>query len=111
MVVNAEIETRYGRIRGSESGGVRSFRGVPYAAALIGSRRFLPPEPPVPWAVLVGPEGGLAAEELALLQALPAARLAHLGPRLLRADTAALAALALWQAWLGDWSTAAARTM
>lgn len=47
--MNAEVETRYGRIRGRESGGVRSFRGVPYAASLIGSRRFLPPEPPEPW--------------------------------------------------------------
>ncbi len=47
--MNAEVETRYGRIRGSESGGVTSFRGVPYAASLIGPRRFLPPEPPEPW--------------------------------------------------------------
>ncbi len=47
--MNAEVETRYGRIRGSESGGILSFRGVPYAAALSGTRRFLPPERPDPW--------------------------------------------------------------
>jgi 16S rRNA (uracil1498-N3)-methyltransferase len=55
------------------------------------------------WAILVGPEGGFAAEEQALLRALPAARAVSLGPRVLRADTAAIAALALWQALLGDW--------
>ena len=47
--MNAAVETRYGQIRGSESAGVYSFRGVPYAAPLIGARRFLPPEPPEPW--------------------------------------------------------------
>jgi para-nitrobenzyl esterase len=49
MAVNAEVETRYGRIRGSGSGGVLSFRGVPYAAAPIGPRRFRPPAPPEAW--------------------------------------------------------------
>jgi 16S rRNA (uracil1498-N3)-methyltransferase len=82
--------------------------GAPPAAQVLAAARG---EPPAPWAVLVGPEGGLAADEISLLQALPKARMAHLGPRLLRADTAALAALAVWQAWLGDWSSAAARTM
>ncbi len=58
---------------------------------------------PGPWAVLIGPEGGFAPEERARLRALPQARPAALGPRVLRADTAAVAALALWQATLGDW--------
>lgn len=82
--------------------------GAPPLAEVLAAARQ---ESPASWAVLVGPEGGLCRDELALLQALPSARLAHLGPRLLRADTAALAALALWQAALGDWSTAAPRTM
>jgi 16S rRNA (uracil1498-N3)-methyltransferase len=56
-----------------------------------------------PLAVLVGPEGGFADEERAALLAEPnTARLA-LGPRILRADTAAVAALALVGAVLGDW--------
>jgi 16S rRNA (uracil1498-N3)-methyltransferase len=56
-----------------------------------------------PLAVLIGPEGGFAAEERqALLRRPDVVRLA-LGPRILRADTAAVAALALLQASLGDW--------
>ncbi|MGF1501231.1 MAG: 16S rRNA (uracil(1498)-N(3))-methyltransferase [Paracoccaceae bacterium] len=58
---------------------------------------------PGPWAVLIGPEGGFAPEEAARLRALPFAVAASLGPRILRADTAAVAALALWQARNGDW--------
>ena len=58
---------------------------------------------PVAAAVLVGPEGGFSAPERAmLLGRTPVVRLA-LGPRILRADTAAVAALALVQAALGDW--------
>lgn len=57
----------------------------------------------IPLAVLVGPEGGFADDERAALLELPnIARLA-LGPRILRADTAAVAALALVQAVVGDW--------
>ena len=56
-----------------------------------------------PWAVLIGPEGGFDAEERNRLAALPMARPVSLGPRILRAETAAVAALALWQAALGDW--------
>ena len=67
--------------------------------------------PAGPIVLLIGPEGGLARDELARLQTMPGTRMANLGPRLLRADTAALAAMAVWQAWLGDWSTAATRTM
>jgi 16S rRNA (uracil1498-N3)-methyltransferase len=54
-------------------------------------------------AVLVGPEGGFAAEERAALLKLPNAVRLALGPRTLRADTAAVAALALVGAVLGDW--------
>ncbi len=61
-----------------------------------------------PWAVFVGPEGGFAPEELDLLHQLPNVMSVGLGARLLRADTAAVAALACWQAVLGDWPSAAA---
>jgi 16S rRNA (uracil1498-N3)-methyltransferase len=56
-----------------------------------------------PGAVLVGPEGGFSEAERARLRALPYARPVRLGPRILRADTAAVAALTLWQATCGDW--------
>ena len=54
-------------------------------------------------AVLVGPEGGFAPEEREALLRLPRVVRLALGPRILRADTAAVAALALVQAVLGDW--------
>ena len=58
---------------------------------------------PMMLAVLIGPEGGFAADERAALLELPNAVRLALGPRLLRADTAAVAALALVGAVLGDW--------
>jgi 16S rRNA (uracil1498-N3)-methyltransferase len=72
-------------------------------AALAAARRASAGPSPAPLAVLVGPEGGFTAEErAALLKAPNVVRLA-LGPRILRADTAAVAALALVGAVLGDW--------
>jgi 16S rRNA (uracil1498-N3)-methyltransferase len=65
-------------------------------AALAGPRS--------PLAVLVGPEGGFAEDERTSLLKLPNVVRLSLGPRILRADTAAVAALALVQAQLGDWS-------
>jgi len=56
-----------------------------------------------PWAILIGPEGGFSAKERAIIRALDLAIPASLGPRILRADTAAISALTLWQAVLGDW--------
>jgi 16S rRNA (uracil1498-N3)-methyltransferase len=56
-----------------------------------------------PLAVLVGPEGGLAEEERTALLKLPNVVRLSLGPRILRGDTAAVAALALVQAVIGDW--------
>jgi len=53
--------------------------------------------------ILIGPEGGFADEERALLLRQPNITRLSLGPRILRADTAAVAALALVQAGLGDW--------
>ncbi len=55
------------------------------------------------WAILIGPEGGFSPEEGARLRALPFTTAVSLGPRILRADTAAIAALTLWQAAVGDW--------
>jgi len=56
-----------------------------------------------PCAVLTGPEGGFEQTELDALGKLPFVTSVGLGPRILRADTAALAALACWQSALGDW--------
>jgi 16S rRNA (uracil1498-N3)-methyltransferase len=56
-----------------------------------------------PWAILIGPEGGFSAKEREMLRALPYATACSLGPRILRADTAAISALTVWQAALGDW--------
>ena len=55
------------------------------------------------WALLIGPEGGFDEDERARLIQHPGALRLSLGPRVLRADTAAAAALSLWQATLGDW--------
>ncbi|MFT3989363.1 16S rRNA (uracil(1498)-N(3))-methyltransferase [Aestuariivirga sp.] len=57
-----------------------------------------------PAAVLIGPEGGFTAEEKQALTRLPFVTAISLGPRIMRADTAAVAALALVQAVLGDWT-------
>jgi 16S rRNA (uracil1498-N3)-methyltransferase len=58
---------------------------------------------PGPAAILIGPEGGFTPEERAAIRALPAATAITLGPRILRADTAAAAAISLWMAAIGDW--------
>jgi 16S rRNA (uracil1498-N3)-methyltransferase len=71
------------------------------SSALPGLRRT---DPPQPWAILIGPEGGFSPAERARLHALPFAHPVSLGPRILRADTAAVAALTLWQSTLGDWA-------
>ncbi len=55
------------------------------------------------WAILIGPEGGFSDAERRRLSDMPLAHPVSLGPRILRADTAAVAALTLWQARLGDW--------
>ena len=71
-------------------------------AALAQARRGVQREP-LALAVLIGPEGGFAAEERDALLGVPNAVRLSLGPRVLRADTAAVAALALVGAVLGDW--------
>lgn len=59
--------------------------------------------PPGPLAVLIGPEGGFSPDERAMIRARPETVALSLGPRIMRADTAAVAALALVNAALGDW--------
>lgn len=56
-----------------------------------------------PAAILIGPEGGFSPQERKRLRELPFVRPVGLGPRILRAETAAVAALSLWQALRGDW--------
>jgi 16S rRNA (uracil1498-N3)-methyltransferase len=68
----------------------------PFAEALAQAPRDAPS------GLLVGPEGGFSPDELDLLRELAFVTPVGLGPRLLRADTAAIAALALWQALAGD---------
>jgi 16S rRNA (uracil1498-N3)-methyltransferase len=68
----------------------------PFAEALSGLRRA------APTGLLVGPEGGFSRDELDLMRELAFVTPVGLGPRLLRADTAAIAALSLWQALAGD---------
>jgi 16S rRNA (uracil1498-N3)-methyltransferase len=52
---------------------------------------------------MTGPEGGFTTSELDALGNLPFVTAVSLGPRILRAETAAIAALACWQSVLGDW--------
>ncbi len=60
---------------------------------------------PGPAAILIGPEGGFTDAERAAIRAVAQAFPVSLGPRILRADTAALAAVSLWMAHAGDWAT------
>ena len=57
-----------------------------------------------PAAILIGPEGGFDEAERAAIRAHPAAKPITLGPRILRGETAAISALAVWMAEAGDWS-------
>jgi 16S rRNA (uracil1498-N3)-methyltransferase len=74
-----------------------------YFADEAGGEPFAPA--PGPAAILIGPEGGFTDEERAAIRALAQACPVSLGPRILRADTAALAAVALWMGAVGDWSS------
>ena len=69
--------------------------GEPAAAAFAAD--------PGPAALLIGPEGGFDEAERQAVRALPQARAIGLGPRILRGETAAIAAVAIWMAACGDW--------
>ncbi|PCJ76248.1 MAG: 16S rRNA (uracil(1498)-N(3))-methyltransferase [Rhodobacteraceae bacterium] len=55
------------------------------------------------WAIVIGPEGGFSPAEAERLRGMKQVTCVTLGPRILRADTAAVAALTAWQSALGDW--------
>jgi len=69
-----------------------------YFADETGGARLVDAFAPGPAALLIGPEGGFTPDEAAIVKSMPAVRAISLGPRILRADTAALAAVAVWQA-------------
>lgn len=71
--------------------------------SLVGARETLGNAKPGPWAILIGPVGGFSADERKKIRSMPSTTTVSLGPRILRADTAAVAALTLWQSALGDW--------
>lgn len=71
------------------------------APTLARALRALPPG--APSGILIGPEGGFAPDEQRMIAAHPQCLAVTLGPRILRADTAAIAAMTLWQAHCGDW--------
>lgn len=73
------------------------------AAPSVSPLEILSAQGPRPLALLIGPEGGFEPEERAALLAKPFVIPISLGPRVMRADTAAVAALALVNATLGDW--------
>jgi 16S rRNA (uracil1498-N3)-methyltransferase len=88
-------------LRGHESGRTLFFAdeagGEPAAAAFAAHAG--------PAALLIGPEGGFDDGERSAIRALPAARPISLGPRILRGETAAIGATAVWMAVVGDWQS------
>ena len=76
-----------------------------YFADENGGEPFAPTQGPA--AILIGPEGGFDDDERAAIRALPRAIPISLGPRILRAETAAIAAISMWMAQAGDWHNAA----
>lgn len=71
--------------------------------AEVGSAKRLAAATGDKWAILIGPEGGFSPQERDRLHKHPQTHVVALGPRILRADTAAVAAMTLWQQALGDW--------
>ncbi|MDB5372590.1 MAG: rRNA ((1498)-N(3))-methyltransferase [Belnapia sp.] len=88
--------------------------GAPPLAQVVARLRgtgALPPSPATTWAWLVGPEGGFERAELDALRRHPFVSTVGLGPRILRAETAAIAGLAVLQALAGDWTADPVRSI
>jgi 16S rRNA (uracil1498-N3)-methyltransferase len=81
--------------------------GPPIVPTLHAARAEMPSGATAPWGILCGPEGGFDPSELDAIGKLAFVTRVGLGPRILRAETAALAALTCWQAVLGDWAQSA----
>ena len=71
--------------------------------SLASSKQTLGAATQGPWGILIGPEGGFSEKERSEIAAMPQSVGISLGPRILRADTACVAALTIWQSQLGDW--------
>lgn len=78
-----------------------SLEGKPALSVLSDARAGM--QKPEPWAIFIGPEGGFDDAERSRLNTMQNAHSVTLGPRILRADTAAMAALSIWQTVFGDW--------
>jgi len=78
-------------------------RSLIWADEALADTASAAPLPAAPAAILIGPEGGFSEAERARLRGMAQVRPIALGPRILRADTAAVAALTLWQNAQGDW--------
>ncbi|MEP5761950.1 MAG: 16S rRNA (uracil(1498)-N(3))-methyltransferase [Litoreibacter sp.] len=72
--------------------------------ARVGPAETLAEAAPGKWAIVIGPEGGFSNPERTRLKEMSQTKAISLGPRILRADTAAVAALTIWQSALGDWT-------
>ena len=81
-----------------------STRNIMFCDEERAGERLALPQNAGPWAILIGPEGGFSPREREKLCSLAHAHPVSLGPRILRADTAAVAALTVWQQALGDWA-------
>ena len=79
-------------------------RQIAFCDEMLAGQTGALPDITGPWAILIGPEGGFSERERDRLRGMPHAHGISLGPRILRADTAAVAALTLWQSKLGDWT-------
>lgn len=89
---------------------LKSVEGTLYFADETGGEPASSSFQPGPATILTGPEGGFTPDERDAIRALPHARAISLGPRILRAETAALAAVAVYMAVAGDWALPSPRT-
>ena len=104
VIIFGRTDTKLKTVQGALSRRARpkaAAAATPPITTVCNPLRTVPAQSPL--GVLVGPEGGFAEDERLALLKLPHVARLSLGPRILRADTAAVAALAVVQAVLGDW--------